>query len=70
MHELALDMRETVRSAEPTRLRDARDDIDDWGVERPDGLHGTQTERERASAELERPVYRCLFVATGERTGE
>ena len=65
--EVAQDMRETVREAEPQRLRDVCDDVDDWSVERPDGLRGVQTERERASAELERPVYRCLFVATGAR---
>lgn len=65
--EVALDMREQVRLAEPVRLRDSRDDLDDWDVARPEGLCGVQTERERASAELERPVYRCLFVATGEQ---
>ena len=60
--DVASDMRETTRLAEPLRLRDARDDLDDWGVERPAFLQDVQTERERASAALERPVYRCLFV--------
>lgn len=60
--DVASDMRETTRLAEPLRLRDARDDLDDWGVERPAFLQDVQTERERASAALERPVYQCLFV--------
>jgi hypothetical protein len=54
-----------VRETEPTRLRDVADDLDDWSAARPDALRGVQTERERASAALERPVYRCLFFATG-----
>lgn len=65
VHDVALDMRETVRETEPTRLRDVADDLDDWSAARPDALRGVQTERERASAALERPVYRCLFFATG-----
>ena len=52
--------------AEPLRLRDVREDIEDWSAERPPELCDVQTERERASSELDRPVYRCLFVATGE----
>ena len=61
VQDVALHMRETVRAAEPVRLRDARDDLHDWSVERPEALRGVTTERERASAALERPVYRCLF---------
>ena len=61
VHDVALDMRETVRETEPTRLRDASDDLEDWGAEKPDALRGVATERERASAALERPVYKCLF---------
>ena len=66
VEDLALDMREVTRATEPIRLRDAREAMSDWGVEKPDGLLGVQTERERASEELGRAVYRCLFVATGE----
>ena len=64
--DVARDMRETIRAAEPTRLIDARDDLDDWGVDRPEDLAGVQTERERASAALQRPVYRALFVRAAE----
>ena len=59
--DVAQGMRETVRETEPTRLRDAIADIDDWSVAKPDELCGVETERERASTELERPVYKCLF---------
>lgn len=59
--EVATEMRQTVRATEPERLLDARVDIDDWGADKPSGLLGVETERERASAELGRPVYRCLF---------
>ena len=48
------------------RFRDARADFDDWTVEKPTLLEGVATERERSSAALGRPVYRCLFTATGE----
>ena len=60
--EVAQDMRATVRETEPMRFRDARSDIDDWTAEKPDLLKGVATERERSCAELERPVYRCLFT--------
>ena len=68
--DVARDMRETVRAAAPMRLRDSRDDLDDWSAVRPEGLRGVQTERERASAALERQVYRCLFVRTGAADDE
>jgi tRNA (guanine-N7-)-methyltransferase len=63
--ELALDMRQTVRDAEPNRLRDMQEDLECWDVVRPDTMEGVATERERASAELGRPVYQSIFVATG-----
>ena len=59
--EVACDMRETVRATEPDRLIDAVADFDDWSAAKPDALHEVATERERASAALERQVYRCLF---------
>lgn len=60
--DVAQDMRETVRATEPERLIDQRADPEDWTAEKPPGLLGVETERERASAALERPVYKCLFV--------
>ena len=45
-----------VRATEPERLLDAWPDA--WDAPRPPGLYGVGTERERASAELGRPVYR------------
>ena len=63
--DVAQDMRETVRTTEPDRLQDAVEDFDDWTVEKPSLLANVATERERSSAELNRPVYRCLFRATG-----
>jgi len=62
VHEVALDMREVVRETEPVRLRDVTEDIAAWDPERPALLRDVTTERERASANLERPVYRCLFI--------
>ena len=62
--DVAQEMRETVRAAAPDRLRDAVDDFDDWTVAKPALLGGVATERERSSAALDRPVYRCLFTAT------
>ena len=63
--DVAEDMRETVRATEPLRLIDQRDEIDDWTADKPPGLLGVETERERASAALERPVHKCLFVKQG-----
>ena len=60
--DVAQDMRETVRATEPERLVDARGDLADWSVAKPAVLLDVATERERASAELERPIYRCLFT--------
>ena len=60
--DVAQDMRETVRTAEPLRLIDQVEDFEDWTVEKPDGLHGVETERERAGLALDRPAYKCLFV--------
>uniref|UniRef100_A0A7S0JKM2 tRNA (guanine(46)-N(7))-methyltransferase n=1 Tax=Calcidiscus leptoporus TaxID=127549 RepID=A0A7S0JKM2_9EUKA len=59
---LAEEMREMVRTTEPSRLPDVRADETDWAVAKPAELSGLATERERASEALGRPVYRCLFT--------
>jgi len=63
--EVAAEMRQTVRATEPERLQDVCLDIEDWSAEKPSGLQGVGTERERASTALGRPVYCCLFQKRG-----
>ena len=58
--DVAQEMRAVVR-ATSTALVDAVDDVDDWSVRKPAELADVTTERERASADLGRPVYRALF---------
>lgn len=60
--EAAEAMREVVREHASGLLVDARDDFDDWGVDKPAALASLPTEREIASEKLDRPVYRALFV--------
>ena len=55
-------MREVVREHASGLLVDARDDFDDWGVDKPSTLASLPTEREIAGEKLGRPVYRALFV--------
>jgi len=55
-------MREVVREHASGLLVDARDDFDDWGVDKPATLASLPTEREIAGEKLGRPVYRALFV--------
>lgn len=61
--EVASQMRATV-TATATSLVDQRDETR-WDA-RPRELAGIDTERERSSRELGRPVYRCLFVKRAE----
>eukprot|EP00965_Chrysotila_dentata_P097296 3215599-Pleurochrysis_carterae.AAC.3 len=61
---LAEDMRDIVDASERQRLADAVADADDWSVAKPDALSDVPTERETASAALERPVYRRLYTRT------
>ena len=43
-------------------LVDAREDFDDWGVEKPGEFARLCTERENACAQKGLPVYRALFT--------
>eukprot|EP00310_Coccolithus_braarudii_P011578 CAMPEP_0183380410 /NCGR_PEP_ID=MMETSP0164_2-20130417/125918_1 /TAXON_ID=221442 /ORGANISM="Coccolithus pelagicus ssp braarudi, Strain PLY182g" /LENGTH=260 /DNA_ID=CAMNT_0025558007 /DNA_START=14 /DNA_END=796 /DNA_ORIENTATION=+ len=63
---LAEDMRQIVAETEPHRLVDHISDQTDWSVSKPAELSTVPTERERASEELDRPVYRCLFTRTSQ----
>ena len=54
----------TLVTATATSLVDQRDETR-WDA-RPRELAGIDTERERSSRELGRPVYRCLFVKRAE----
>jgi tRNA (guanine-N7-)-methyltransferase len=70
VHELAIDIRDVVLSTEPTRLQLADGGEDTWQPTRPAMLTEVTTERERASAALDRPVYRCLFVRSDDPKSE
>ena len=59
--DVAQDMRDVARATEPERLRDCLEDFENWDAPKPEGLLGVETERERASAALDRPVYKTLF---------
>ena len=59
--DLAESARQTIRALEESGLRDVREDVDDWTAPKPEELLSVSTERERASEELDRPVYRACF---------
>ena len=59
--ELAEAMREVLREHAAGALVDAREDFDDWGVEKPAELALLPTERENAVLQKGLPVYRALF---------
>jgi len=60
--ELAVSMREVLREHAAGELVDAREDFDDWGVEKPGEFARLCTERENACAQKGLPVYRALFT--------